>query len=170
MALAYAKICTNMLIGIIADTHDNMTTLKRAVDYFNAANVRHVIHAGDFVSPFTFRVLKELQCDFTGIFGNNDGDRLLLQKRSGGKLHNQPLLLELANRTIIAMHEHNIVDALAASGHYDLVVYGHTHEAEIRRVRNTLIINPGEASGWLYGKTTVSVADLSEMTAEIITI
>jgi uncharacterized protein len=159
-----------MLIGIIADTHDNMTTLKRAVDYFNSANVRQVIHAGDFVSPFTFRALKELRCDFTGIFGNNDGDRLLLQKRSGGKLYNQPHLLELAGRKIIVMHEHNIVDALAASGHYDLVIYGHTHEAEIRLVRNTLIINPGEASGWLYGKTTVAVADLSEMTAEIITI
>jgi len=159
-----------MQIGIIADTHDNMTTLKRAVAYFNSANVLHVVHAGDFVSPFTFRVLKDLQCDFTGIFGNNDGDRLLLQKRSGGKLHNQPLFLELAGRKIIVMHEHNIVDALAASGHYDLVIYGHTHEAEIRRVRNTLIINPGEASGWLYGKTTVAVADLSDMTAEIITI
>jgi putative phosphoesterase len=159
-----------MLIGIIADTHDNMPALKRAVDYFNGRKVLHIIHAGDFVSPFTFRVLKELQCDFTGIFGNNDGDRLLLQKRSGGKLHNQPLLLELAGRKIIVMHEHNIVDALAASGHYDLVIYGHTHEAEIRRVGNTLIINPGEASGWLYGKTTVAVADLSHMTAEIITI
>jgi len=159
-----------MHIGIIADTHDNMPALKRAVAYFNSANVLHVVHAGDFVSPFTFRVLKELQCDFTGIFGNNDGDRLLLQKRSGGKLHNQPLLLELAGRKIIVMHEHNIVDALAASGHYDLVIYGHTHEAEIRRVRNTLIINPGEASGWLYGKTTVAVADLSEISAEIITI
>ena len=159
-----------MLIGIIADTHDNTTTLRRAVAYFNSANVRHVIHAGDFASPFTFQILKELQSDFTGIFGNNDGDRLLLQRRSGGKLHNQPLLLELGGRKIIVMHEHNIVDALVASGHYDLVIYGHTHEAEIRRVRTTLIINPGEASGWLYGKTTVAVADLSEMTAEIITI
>jgi putative phosphoesterase len=147
-----------------------MTALKRAVAYFNSANVLHVVHAGDFVSPFTFRVLKELQSDFTGVFGNNDGDRLLLQKRSGGKLHNQPLLLELAGRKIIVMHEHNIIDALAASGHYDLVIYGHTHEAEIRRFSNTLIINPGEASGWLYGKSTVAVADLSEMTAEIVTI
>ncbi len=159
-----------MIIGIIADTHDNMTALKRAVEHFNARKVLHVIHAGDFVSPFTFRVLNELKCDFTGIFGNNDGDRLLLQKRSGGKLHNQPLLLEMTGRKIIAMHEHNIVEALAASGHYDLVIYGHTHEAEVRRVGSTLIINPGEASGWLYGNTTVAVADLSGMTAEIIEI
>jgi putative phosphoesterase len=159
-----------MLIGIIADTHDNMITLKKAVDYFNARNVHQVIHAGDFTSPFTFRVLKELRSDFTGIFGNNDGDRLLLQKHSDGKVHNQPHILDLDNRKIIVMHEHHIIDALAESGHYDLVIYGHTHEPEIRKVKDTLIINPGETCGWLYGKTTVAVADLSEMTAEIITI
>lgn len=159
-----------MIIGIMADTHDNMVTLKKAVDYFNARKVQHVIHAGDFTSPFTFRVLKGLLAGFTGIFGNNDGDRLLLQKQSDGKVYNQPHLLELANRKIIVMHEHHIIDALAQSSCYELVIYGHTHTPDIRTVKNTLIINPGEASGWLYGKPTVAVADLSNMTAEIITI
>lgn len=159
-----------MLIGIISDTHDNMTSLKRAVAYFNARNVGHVIHAGDFTSPFTFRALKELHAGFTGIYGNNDGDRLLLQMQSEGRIHNQPHLLELDCRRIIVMHEHHIVDALADSGHYDLVIYGHTHVPDIRTVRDSLIINPGEASGWLYGKTTVAVADLSSMSAEIMAI
>ena len=157
-----------MIIGIIADTHDNMTTLKRAVDYLNDRKVQHVIHAGDFTSPFTSRVLKDLQADFTGIFGNNDGDRLLLQKRFNGRIRNQPCLLVLDSRKIVVMHEHHIIDALAESGHYDLVIFGHTHEPEIRKVKNTLIINPGEVCGWLYGKSTIAVADLSDMTAEII--
>ena len=159
-----------MITGIIADTHDNMMTLKKAVDYFNARKVDHVIHAGDFTSPFTFRVLKDLQCGFTGIFGNNDGDRLLLQKHSDGRVHNQPHLLELANRKIIVMHEHHIIDALAVSCYYDLVIYGHTHIPVIKTVKNTLVINPGEASGWLYGNPTVAVADLTEMRAEIISL
>ena len=159
-----------MLIGIIADTHDNMTSLKRAVEFFNARNVQHVIHAGDFTSPFTFRGLKELRSGFTGIFGNNDGDRLLLQKQSDGRIYNQPHLFDLDNRKIIVMHEHLIIDALAESSRYDLVIYGHTHLPEIRRVKDTLVINPGEACGWLYGETTVAVADLSEMTAEIVAI
>ena len=159
-----------MLIGILADTHDNMATLQKAVEYFNARQVHHIIHAGDFTSPFTFRILGQLQADFTGIFGNNDGDRLLLQKHSGGKLHNQPHLLELANRKIIVMHEHHIIDALGQSGCYDLIIYGHTHTPDIRTVKNTLIINPGETSGWLYATPTVAVADLSEMSAEIITL
>ncbi|MFZ2198295.1 MAG: metallophosphoesterase, partial [Thermodesulfovibrionales bacterium] len=159
-----------MILGIMADTHDNLITLKKAVDYFNARKVQHVIHAGDFTSPFTFRVLKGLLAGFTGIFGNNDGDRLLLQKQSDGRVYNQPHLLELANRKIIVMHEHQIIDALAQSSCYDLVIYGHTHTPDIRTVKSTLIINPGEASGWLYGKPTVAVADLGEMTAEIISL
>jgi putative phosphoesterase len=159
-----------MLIGIIADTHDNMPALRKAVDCFNANKVQHVIHAGDFTSPFTFRILKELQAGFTGIYGNNDGDRLLLQKRSEGKVHNQPYLLTLDNRKIIVMHEHNIIDALAESGHYDLVIYGHTHEPEIRKVKDTLVINPGEACGWLYNKSTIALLDLADMKGEIISL
>jgi uncharacterized protein len=159
-----------MIIGIISDTHDNMPALKKAVDYFNAKQVKHVIHAGDYVSPFTFREIKKLNTKFSGIFGNNDGDRLLLQKQAAGMIQNQPYVFELAGRKIIVMHEHFIIDALAESGHYDLVVYGHTHVPEIRKVKNTLIVNPGEASGWLYGKCTIALADLSEMTAEIIEI
>lgn len=157
-----------MLIGIISDTHDNLTTIKKAVELFNEKKVEHVIHAGDFTSPFTFRVLKELKCGFTGIFGNNDGDKLLLQKFSDGRIFNQPYIFDLAGKKIVLIHEHFIVDALADSGHYDLVIYGHTHESDIRKVRNTLIVNPGEAGRWLYGRSTAAISDLSSMTAEII--
>jgi len=158
----------NMLIGIISDTHDNMPQIKKAVELFNERRIEHAIHAGDFTSPFTFRVLKDLKCGFTGIFGNNDGDRLLLHKMSAGRVFPQPHIFELEGRKIVVIHEHHIADALADSGHYDLVIYGHTHSPEIRKVKNTLVINPGEAGSWLYGKSTVAIADLSRMTAEII--
>jgi len=157
-----------MLIGIISDTHDNLDLLRKAVGLFNTRKVEHVIHAGDFTSPFTFRVLKDLECAFTGVFGNNDGDKLLLKKRSEGRVFNQPHIFELSGRKIVVVHEHNIVEALADSGHFDFVIYGHTHEPDIRMVKNTLVVNPGEAGGWLYRKPTVAIADLNSLTAEII--
>lgn len=159
-----------MIIGIISDTHDNMTQTKKAVDLFNERKVEHVIHAGDFTSPFTFRTLKDLNCGFTGVFGNNDGDKLLLQKMSEGSVFNQPHIFELGGRKIVIMHEHHLADALADSGHYNVVIYGHTHKPEIRKVKNTLVVNPGEAGNWLYGKSTIAVADLSALTAEIISL
>ena len=157
-----------MILGIISDTHDNMPMIQRAVELLNARNIGHVIHAGDFTSPFTFRALKHLACDFTGIYGNNDGERVLLQQLSHQRIFTQPYILELAGRKIVIMHEHHVVDALADSGHFDLVVYGHTHESDIRKRGNALIVNPGELGGWLYGRSTLAVADLSTLSAELI--
>jgi uncharacterized protein len=156
-----------MLIGIMSDTHDNLPVVRKAIGLFNDRRVGHVIHAGDYTSPFTLKLFSDLRCPFTGVFGNNDGDKLLLQDRAGGRLHNQPLIFTLEDRRIVVIHEHLIADALADSGHFDLVIYGHTHEAEARKTGKTLVVNPGEVSGWLYGKSTVAVADLKTMEAEI---
>ncbi|MBI5188301.1 MAG: metallophosphoesterase [Nitrospirae bacterium] len=157
-----------MLIGIIADTHDNLIPTKKAIKLFNNKKVKYVIHAGDFTSPFTLKLFKELNCKYVGIFGNNDGDKLLLLQRSEGNIHNQPHIFTLHHRKIIVIHEHHIIDALADSGHFDLVIYGHTHRPDIRKVKNTLIVNPGEAGTWLYRKSTVALVDLNKMEAEII--
>jgi hypothetical protein len=157
-----------MLIGIMSDTHDNMPVIRKAVELFTERKVEHVIHAGDFTSPFTFRALKHLPCDFTGIYGNNDGERVLLQKLSKQRIFTQPYILELAGRKIVIMHEHQVVDALADSGHFDLVIYGHTHEPDIRKRGSALIVNPGEVSGWLYGRSTVAIADLAALSAGLI--
>lgn len=157
-----------MLIGIISDTHDNMPAIQRAVEILTERKVEHVIHAGDYCSPFVFRALKHLKCDFTGIYGNNDGERLLLQKLSDNRIYTQPHILELAEKRIVIIHEPQVVDALADSSHFDLIVYGHTHTPDIRKKGNTLIVNPGELSGWLYGRSTLAIADLSLLSAELL--
>lgn len=157
-----------MHVGIMSDTHDNVVLTKKAIDLFNEKKVGFVIHAGDFTSPFTLKLFKNLNCKYAGIFGNNDGDKLLLIEKSEGNIYNQPHIFILHNRKIITIHEHHLVDALADSGHFDLLVYGHTHTPDIRKTRETLIINPGEAGSWLYGKSTVALANLDTMEAEII--
>lgn len=157
-----------MLIGIMSDTHDNLVPTKKAIELFNERKVKHVIHAGDYTSPFTLKLFRELKCKFSGIFGNNDGDKLLLQERAEGNIHNQPYVFTLHGRKIVVMHEHHVVDALADSGHFDLLVYGHTHEPVVRKVKKTLVVNPGEVGSWLYGKSTVAFVDLDKMEGEII--
>ncbi len=156
-----------MFIGIISDTHDDLPVVRKAVKFFNRKNVGHVIHAGDLISPFTIEVFKGLDCRFTGIFGNNDGDKLLLKDKSEGRIHNQPHIMTLHGRKIALLHEPDVVNALADSGHFDLVIYGHTHRPDVRTVKNTLIVNPGKASGLLKGRATVAVVDLDKMEAEI---
>jgi hypothetical protein len=157
-----------MLIGIISDSHDNLVNLEKALVILQARKVEHILHAGDYVSPFTARVLKKFTGGFTGIFGNNDGEKLFLRKMFNDTIHPQPHILTLHDRKIVMMHEHDLVDALADSGHFDLVVYGHTHKAMLKKVNKTLVINPGELGGWLYGTSSFAVADLEIMEGEII--
>jgi putative phosphoesterase len=157
-----------MLIGIISDTHDDMSAIQKAVDIFTREGVSQVIHAGDLTSPFTFEIFNELKCTFTSIFGNNDGDRLLLKEKSGGTIQPQPHLVTLYGRRIVVLHEPDLVNALSDSGHFDLVVYGHTHRSDIRRVKDTLIINPGKAARLHKGESTLALLDMEKMEARII--
>ncbi len=157
-----------MLVGLISDTHDNVDRIAEAVAVFNDRGVDLVIHAGDFTSPFSLKPFESLKAEFVGIYGNNDGDKLLLRDRSGGRIHRQPHKFTFSGKRIVVMHEPDLVDDLAASGHFDLIVYGHTHRAEVERIGGTLVVNPGEAGHWLYGKATVAVADAERLDAEII--
>lgn len=157
-----------MIIGIIADTHDNLDNLRKAIDIFSLKKVEHIIHAGDYTSPFTYHVVKRFAGSFTGVFGNNDGDKVLLNNLYQGRIYPQPHIFYLNEKKIVVMHEPVLVDAIADSGHFDLVIYGHTHEPLIKRVNKTLVVNPGEVSGWLYGKPSAAVINLGTMEAGIV--
>ncbi len=157
-----------MFLGVLADTHDDMSAIGKAVAIFNERAVSHVIHAGDLTSPFTFEVLNELNCGLSGVFGNNDGDRLLLREKSEGRLSPQPLLMSLNAKKIVVVHEPDLVNALADSGHFDLVIFGHTHKSDIRKVRDTLIVNPGKVARLHKGESTVALVNLQSMEAQIL--
>ncbi|MBF0464083.1 MAG: metallophosphoesterase [Nitrospirae bacterium] len=157
-----------MLVGIMSDSHDNMDNLRRAVTVFNKRGVSKVFHAGDFTSGFTFRVLRDLEAEFTGIFGNNDGDIYLLNKHSSGRIFKQPYEFMLDGKKVVMIHEHFLVKALTNSGLYDIVIFGHTHAALKEMAGGTLALNPGELCGWLHGSSTVAVLDTDSLEAEII--
>ncbi len=161
-----------MKIGIMSDTHDRLDAVERAIKLFNSMEVEHVLHAGDIVSPFVVPRLARLRARLTVVWGNNDGDRLLLSRRMaehGIEPAGELAVLTLAGRRLALLHgtSEHIVRALAASGEFDAVVRGHTHEASITRTP-CLVINPGEVCGYLTGRMTVAVLDLASMEAEIV--
>jgi putative phosphoesterase len=66
------------------------------------------------------------------------------------------------------MHKPKIVEALAVSGAYDMVIYGHTHKAEIEKKEDkALMISPGECRGRLTRRRTVAIHDLEKDEAKI---
>ena len=159
-----------MKIGIISDTHDNLPQIRKAVEVFNREKVELILHAGDFVSPFTFLEFKNLNCPFTGVFGNNDGDTLYLREKFKeiGELYPEPYNVNINSKNIIMLHKEKLVNALAESQKYNVIIYGHTHQTDLRKIRKTLIVNPGECGGWLSGKSTVALLDLESSEAKII--
>lgn len=159
-----------MIIGILSDSHDDMSSIKKAVDTLNERGVSHVIHAGDITSPFTFEVFRELRCPFTAIFGNNDGDKLLLKEKAEGNIYTQPRMMTLQGKKVVVVHEPDLVHALAESGHFDIVVFGHTHQPEIRRIKGALVINPGKVARLHKGESTLVLLNVDTMQGEIVTL
>lgn len=157
-----------MKIGLLADSHDDLDAIANAVAFFNAERVVQVLHAGDIVSPFTFEVFRELQAPLGGVFGNNDGDQLLLRERSGGALHAQPYLVTLDNLRCVIVHEPTLVNSLARSGDFDFVAYGHTHLPIVRTEGAALVVNPGKAARLDKGRSTVVVLETKTREARII--
>ena len=159
-----------MKIGIISDTHDNVPMIRKAVEYFNGEAMDLVIHAGDYVAPFSFKPLLDLNCELLGVWGNNDGDKLALTEVSQGKIAGVSIVRKYEGKIILVGHYFETLDALVASQKYSLIVYGHTHKPEIRKVGNSLIVNPGECGGWLYGSHTIAVADLDTLEAQLVSL
>ena len=160
------------MIGIMADSHDNLHAIKKAVRLFIKEGCSLVIHAGDFVAPFSARELENLNCAVKGIFGNCDGEKQGLKKafQPFGEIKEAPLIFKHKGLNFMVIHFNLPLDSYLSSGEYDVLIFAHTHKPEIRKVRKTLIINPGETGGWLSGKSTVAFLDTKTMHPEIITI
>ncbi len=161
-----------MKIGVMADTHDRLDAVERAVDLFNSLGVEHVLHAGDLISPFVVPRLARLRARLTLVWGNNDGDRVLVSRRMaehGLEPAGDFASLTLGGRRIALLHgtSEQVVRALAASGEFEVVVRGHTHQVSITR-EPCLILNPGEVCGYLTGRRTVAVLDLASLAVEVL--
>lgn len=163
-----------MLVGLISDTHDNLPMIEKAVERLNNEKVELVLHAGDYIAPFTILKLQKLKTRLIGVFGNNDGDRELLKKKFGEndllELRGNFARIEADGLKICLLHgdEKELLDTMIDSQSFDVIVHGHTHEAEVSRDGRTLIVNPGEVCGYLSGKSSIALLDTVGKEAKII--
>lgn len=157
-----------MKIGILSDSHDNLPRLKKAVRFFNKKKVGLVLHAGDFVAPFTVQRLSLLTMPWQGVFGNNDGEKNGLSKISAARIQQGPLRLRLEGKRVTLVHDLHSINPHTEKA--DLIICGHSHKPQIQKLDTKLIVNPGEAGGWLSDKATVAIVDLDKLSAKIIKI
>jgi putative phosphoesterase len=163
-----------MLIGVISDSHDNLPLIEKAVQILNDQKVGMVLHAGDYVAGFVIPKFKALNCQFIGVFGNNDGDHELLKKRfsetTNCTIHDRFAKINLDGYKIALLHGHEteLLDAIIESGYFDAVIQGHSHSKGIEQKGKTLTINPGELCGYLTKNPTFAILDTVEQKARII--
>ncbi len=149
------------MIGLLSDSHDNVTNVRAAVRIFREAGCDLVVHAGDFVAPFAARELAALGVPVKAVYGNCDGEKAGLAEalEPFGFIQAAPLVFEHGGRRILVTHLNLPAAEFAAKQTYDVVIFGHTHKAEVRREGKTLLINPGETGGWVTGRVTAAFYD-----------
>jgi len=158
------------VIGILSDSHDNLVLIRRAVALFNDMGCDLVIHAGDFVAPFAAAELRNLRSPVRAVFGNCDGERAGLARafEGLGEIREAPFAFTHAGLRFLVSHMDGPLAGYVAKIPCDVAVFGHTHKAVSETRDGVLVINPGEAGGWLHGKATIALLDPRKMAVDII--
>ena len=134
------------MLGIISDTHDNIYSIKKAIEIFEGVGCDLIIHCGDVIAPVTVDFFKGLNIKF--VRGNCDGDIENLKKRAAeinSEFYDDIYEFTYEAKKFVAYHGSDPfkLKKLIESRKYDYVLRGHTHKKEDVKVGATRVINPG---------------------------
>lgn len=159
-----------MRVGVFADSHDHLDNLRLAVARFNDAQCELVLFAGDLVSTFAVPPLRRLKCPFVGCFGDNEGNKvgLLAGFSFVGQMGEPPMRFATSDGTRFLIC-HMQRQLRGQPDDWDVAVFGHTHKPRIRiDEAGRLLINPGETSGWTFGRPTIAILETSTKAVEVV--
>ncbi|MBN2063056.1 MAG: metallophosphoesterase [Deltaproteobacteria bacterium] len=159
-----------MLIGVCSDIHDNIPNLNKMISIFKSNNVEILVFCGDFCSPIPLSILGRYNGVVHCVFGNNDADRFSMLNTANTssknvKLHGEYAELELDKIKTAVTHYPFYAKALAKTGDFKTVFYGHTHEYHKEFMGDCLLLNPGEVMGY-FGGASCAIYDTNTHDAE----
>lgn len=142
-----------MQILLLADTHDQHAHIRLA--YAQASEkteIDAVLHLGDLAKPATLDVLAEIDVPIYYVIGNNEDDPEEIALRCqdlGIHFLGEQGELVLDGRRCALTHYPRVAQALAGFGDFDLIGFGHSHNAMKRQLDNGgWLVNPGNLAGW----------------------
>lgn len=144
-----------MPVAIISDVHNNITNLKKVLDYCAREKIETIICCGDLASMETLDFLND---NFSGeihyCFGNMDNGHLrnydFEAKYKNTWIFRDYGEVEIDNRKIAFVHFPEIAKKLCETGKYDFVFYGHTHKPWEETIGKCKMLNPGNVAGEMY--------------------
>lgn len=150
-----------MLLGILADTHNELERTKVAVKMLRDEGASALIHCGDLALPNIVEACAVLPFHFT--FGNHDADNVSLLRQAaidtGANCLEWGGIVEFAGKRIGVVHGHMRSDlrrVLALQLHY--LIRGHSHMTSDERDGDVRRINPGAL--FRADEYTVAVLDV----------
>ena len=152
-----------MKIAIISDTHDNISNVQAVRQLILAEGVDAIVHCGDLTDASVLGYFGDFQLYYT--FGNCDlagiiRDELHLQ---GDRIQTgYDLSLNLNGKRVYVTHGHidGYLEKAIASGNYDYIFHGHTHQFIDELSGKTRIINPGALGGKKVDTRSFAFLDL----------
>jgi len=129
-----------MKIGVLSDTHIHLAEEIHPEVVKAFSNVDLIVHAGDFVGSQVLEGLKRLG-EVKAVHGNMDSMELR------GLLPEKELLV-VGGKKIGIIHGWGGPEGIEQKvrelfDDVDIIIYGHSHRANIERIGDVLFFNPG---------------------------
>lgn len=165
-----------MKIAVISDTHDHFYNLNSALEIIKNKKIDICFHLGDFCAPgFVREMFKDNNIKWYCVWGNVDGAKakILLEQKDNIKFDIseesfREILIE--KRKIFLTHFPLLAKHAAQSSEYDAVFYGDNHTQKIEKKGKTLVVNPGELSGFKTNKPGFAIWDTDKNDIETISL
>jgi putative phosphoesterase len=120
-------------VGVISDTHG----LLRPEAVRELTGVDHILHAGDVGAPEILNRLREI-APVTAIRGNVD------VSGACASLPNTEIV-DLGGCLFYLVHAIQDLDIVPAAAGVKVIVFGHSHKAELKEREGVIYLNPGSA-------------------------
>jgi uncharacterized protein len=120
-------------VGVISDTHG----LLRPEAVAALRGVDLIIHAGDVGSPHILDALRDV-APVKAVRGNVDRDAWAMKLPA-------TTVVTLESTTVYVLHDLATLDLDPAAAGFGIVIFGHSHRAEIRTKNEVVYLNPGSA-------------------------
>lgn len=151
-----------MLLGIMADTHNDVEATGKVISMFRERGISVIAHAGDITSPRMLEFLRGFTCYI--VLGNGDlidADDIKAKAASlGFNPVDNMIEFTLDGKNFVMFHGNDVpmYRKALASGKYNYIIKGHTHFFENYVSNECRIINPGAVYG--HDESSIAILDI----------